>query len=120
MKNKRIRTAAAVLGVILLLMLGSVLTVRHCCGRLLRQTGRVLESLGTESTAAEIQTLEADWRRYSIPLHLFVPNQPLTDLNETIFRLEALYADRCEELRAELCAVKADLEWIRGQELSLF
>ena len=120
MKNKRIRTALAVLGIIFLLMLGTVLTVRHCCGRLLRQTDRILAALGTEQTAAEIEMLEAEWRRYSIPLHLFVPNQPLSDLNETIFRLNALYTGRCDELRAELCAVKADLQWIRGQELSLF
>lgn len=120
MKNKRIRTALAVLCIIMLLMLGSVVTVRHCCGRLLRQTDRITASLGTAQTAAEIEALESDWRRYSIPLHLFVPNQPLTDLNQTIFRLQALQSEACDELRAELCAVKADLEWIRGQELSLF
>ncbi len=118
--NRRICTALAVLSMVILLMTGSVLTVQHCCGRLLRQTERVAASLGTEQTAAEIKALEAQWRRYSIPLHLFVPNQPLTDLNETVFRLEALNTDRCDELRAELAAVRADLEWIRGQELSLF
>ena len=120
MKNRRICTAIAVLSAVILLMAGSVLTVQHCCGRLLGQTGRVEASLGTEQAAAEIEALEAQWRRYSIPLHLFVPNQPLTDLNETIFRLNALYTERCDELRAELSAVRADLEWIRGQELSLF
>ena len=114
MKNKRIRTAAAVLGGIILLMTGSVITVRHCCGRLLRQTGKILDAIGTEQAAAEIEALEADWRRYSIP------NQPLTDLNKTVFRLQAMNADGCDDLRAELCAVRADLEWIRGQELSLF
>ena len=120
MKNKRIRTAIAVLCGIILLMTGSVITVRHCCGRLLLQTGRILDAIGTEQAAAEIEALEADWRRYSIPLHLFVPNQPLTDLNKTVFRLQAMNADGCDDLRAELCAVRADLEWIRGQELSLF
>lgn len=120
MRNTRIRTAAAVFGGIILLMTGSVITVRHCCGRLLRQTEKIFDVLGTEQAAQEIGALEAEWKRYSIPLHLFVPNQPLTDLNKTVFRLQAMNADGCDELRAELCAVRADLEWIRGQELSLF
>ena len=120
MKNKRIRTALAALCIIMLLMLGSVVTVRHCCGRLLGQTDRVIAAIGSEQTAAEIEALEAEWRRYSIPLHMFVPNQPLTDLNKSVFRLQAMHRASCDELRAELCAVKADLEWIRGQELSLF
>lgn len=120
MKNARICTALAVLSMIILLMVGSVLTVQHCCGRLLLQAERIEASLGTEQAAEEIEALEASWRRYSIPLHLFVPNQPLTDLNETVFRLRAMHTDGCDELRAELAAVRADLEWIRGQELSLF
>ena len=82
----------------------------------------VLEVTRWEATSSAATTAEAPtwWRRYSIPLHLFVPNQPLTDLNETVFGLRAMYTDRCDELRAELAAVRADLEWIRGQELSLF
>ena len=63
MKNKRICTAIAVLCGIILLMTGSVITVRHCCGRLLRQTGKILEVLGTEQAAAEIEALEAEWKR---------------------------------------------------------
>lgn len=123
MSNKRIRTALAVLLMLVLLMTGSVVTVRYCCGRLLRGTDLVLESLDVQQADAvsdAIAELEANWRRYSIPLHLFVPNQPLTDLNKSVFRLGAMQQDGCDELRAELCAVKADLEWIRGQEMTLF
>ncbi|MBR6717518.1 MAG: DUF4363 family protein [Oscillospiraceae bacterium] len=123
MSNKRIRTALAVLLMLVLLMICSVVTVRHCCGRLLRGTDLVLESLDSQQENAvsdAIEALEANWRRYSIPLHLFVPNQPLTDLNKSVFRLGAMQKDGCDELRAELCAVKADLEWIRGQEMTLF
>ena len=123
MSNKRIRTALAVLLMLVLLMTGSVVTVRYCCSRLLRGTDQVLESLDVQQADAvsdAIAELEANWRRYSIPLHLFVPNQPLTDLNKSVFRLGAMQQDGCDELRAELCAVKADLEWIRGQEMTLF
>ena len=95
MKHLRVRIAAALLCIILLLSGISATAVRKSCAVLIRRTEAVLD---TEHPGTEIEALTGEWRRQSILLHLFVPNQPLTDLNTAVLRLE----------------------WIRGRELSVF
>ena len=117
MKNLRVRTAAALLCIILLLSGISAAAVRKSCTVLIRQTEAVLAA---DDPAEAIGTLTAEWRRQSVLLHRFVPNQPLTELNAGILRLDALCASQSDELSAELHGILAELQWIRGRELSAF
>ena len=117
MKNLRVRIAALILSLLLLLTTGSVAAVRKSCTVLIRQTEAVLTA---QDTAAEIEALANEWRRQSVLLHFFVPNQPLTELNTAILRLTALCTKQSDELPAELHGILASLEWIRGRELTAF
>lgn len=117
-KSTRTGIAAVLLAGITLLSFRSASAVRKSCGRLLACTEAVQAAQGDAS--AEIGALEACWRKESRLLHFFVPNQPLTDLNEAILRLDALNRSQSDELTAELDAVRADLLWISGHEASVF
>ena len=117
MRNARIRTAFFVLSGILLLMGASVLTVRGCCKHLIVQADAVLAAADTE---AAITALEQTWKRESRLLRFFIPNQQLMELNAEIMQLQAHEAADTGELAAGVCAVKADLEWMRGKELTAF
>ena len=117
MKNLRVRIAALILSLLLLLTAGSAAAVRKSCTILIRQTEAVLTA---HDPAEEIAALADEWRRQSVLLHFFVPNQPLTELNTAILRLDALCAEQSDELPAELHGILASLEWIRGRELTAF
>ena len=117
MKNLRVRIAALILCTVLLLTVLSATAVRKSCKLLIRQTEAVLQS---DDPAAGIEALEAEWRRQSRVLHFFVPNQPLTELNTAILRLDALCAAQSDALPAELNGIIAELQWIRGKELTVF
>lgn len=117
MKNLRVRIAAGMLCVIVLLSGISAAAVRKSCSMLITQTDAVLTA---DDPAAAIEALTDEWRRQSVLLHLFVPNQPLTELNTAILRLDALYAVQSDELPAELHGITAELKWIHGRELTAF
>ena len=117
MKHLRVRIAAALLCIILLLSGISATAVRKSCAVLIRRTEAVLD---TEHPGTEIEALTGEWRRQSILLHLFVPNQPLTDLNTAVLRLDALCSVGSDALTAELNGIAAELKWIRGRELTAF
>lgn len=123
LKNTRIRVAMLLFAGISVLALWSAMTVRQCCNRLLTGTNAVIAAIRAEDnaqTADKIDALIQLWKSDSAAMHLFVPYQPLTDLNETILRLPALNDVQSDELEAELYAVRADLLWIREHELTLF
>ena len=117
MKNLRVRIAAVILCANLLVSGYSAAAVRRSCTRLIQQSEAVLTA---ENRPAEIEALTAQWRRESRLLHFFVPNQPLTELNTAILRLDALQAEQSDELSAELHGIIAALQWIRGRELTAF
>ncbi|HBI85364.1 MAG TPA: hypothetical protein DDX71_03610 [Ruminococcus sp.] len=118
MKNVRTCIALLMLCGLLLLTAASVLTVRHTCGNLLNAAENIANTLQThpEDTRAAIQTLRQRWKSDAAVLHLFVPNQTLVDLNEAIARLDAMYTADCDELTAEIAAIRADLLWIRARK----
>ncbi len=122
MKNLRVRIASAVLTLMLLLTVTGVVSVRRSCAHLIAQTEAVMQAVeagGKDAAAEPIEKLEAEWRRYSRRMHLFVPNQPLSELNTEILRLDALRQADCDELTATLAGITAHLQWIRGMELSV-
>ena len=102
---------------VLLLSGFSAAAVRKSCTVLIARSEAVLTAA---EPAAAIETLTAEWRRQSRLLHYFVPNQPLTELNTAILRLDALQAEQSDELSAELHGIIAALQWIRGRELTAF
>ncbi|MBR5363874.1 MAG: hypothetical protein IK134_11200 [Oscillospiraceae bacterium] len=117
MKNLRVWIAAGLLCAIVLLSCFSAAAVRKSCTLLIAQTEAVLTA---DDPAAAIEALTEEWHRQSVLLHLFVPNQPLTELNTAILRLDALYAVQSDALPAELHGIAAALKWIRGRELTAF
>ncbi|MBR6106502.1 MAG: DUF4363 family protein [Oscillospiraceae bacterium] len=117
-KSTRTGIAAVLLAGITLLSVRSAFAVRRSCRRLLACTEAIQAE--TADAADKIEALEACWRRECRLLHFFVPNQPLTDLNAAILRLDALNSGQSDELSAALEAVRADLLWISGRELSVF
>ena len=116
MKNTRVRIAFTVLFGMAALTGYSVRTVRRGCRALLAQTEAVMQTASqNQAPEAEIAELEALWKQQSRRLHLFLPNQTLMELNASIARLDALSDADCDELTAELCAVRADLLWLDAQ-----
>ena len=121
--NKRFLTAICLLGIVLILIAVSTVTVCSGCDAVLRRT-KVLCSIpeGTpaEHTAEALSALQDVWLRSRAKLQFFVPNQQLNEINREICRLPALLGSGCDELSAELSAVRADLTRIREQACSLF
>ena len=117
MKNLRVCIAALILCAVLLLTVFSAAAVRKSCTLLIAQTEAVLAA---EEPAEAIAVLQNEWRRQSRLLHFFVPNQPLTDLNTAVLRLDALCSVGSDALTAELNGIAAELKWIRGRELTAF
>lgn len=122
MSNKRIRIAFFVLCGILALTVWAFASVQRQCGALIRHTENILQILKSENGNPEdaIALLADTWQSDSFWLHLFVPDQPLNDLNRAIARLPALYDADCDELTSELCAIRADLQWICQQDMTVF
>ena len=123
LRNTRVRIALCLLSAIVLMCIWSAVQVRRSCDRLLKCTDAAIYAADTmhkENLAGELGAIVRRWKKDSPLLHWFVPAQPLTDLNEAILRLEALHTAKSDELSAELCAVRADLLWIRGHELTVF
>lgn len=121
--NKRFLTAICLLGFVLVLIVFSTVTVCHRCDAVLRCTDvlcSIPEGAPADRTAAELSALQDVWHRSRAKLQFFVPNQQLNEINREICRLPALLGSDCDEFRAELSAVRADLTRIRGQALSLF
>ena len=114
-KSTRVFIAEMLLAGITLLSVWSAFAVRRSCDRLLACTDAALAS-----PAEQLCALRECWRAESRLLHYFVPNQPLTDLNKAILRLDALSQSQSDELHAELYAVRADLLWIREHEMTVF
>lgn len=115
MKNLRVWIAAAILCGMILLTVYSLFAVRHSCAELTAQTARISQAVAQHAAPEqEIAALEQLWRKNSRVLHLFLPNAPLMELNETILRLHALCESDSDELTAELSAVTADLQWLSG------
>lgn len=123
MKNARVKIAAAVLWGILLLTVLSVITVRRSCMRLLGGTQIIAEAAvrgDGDAAHTAIGSLQKSWKHESNILRFFVPCETLSSLNQSIFRLDPLYDAGCDELTAELQAVRAALLWIHGMELTVF
>lgn len=113
MRNLRVWTAAVILCGLLLLTGYSMRTVRQSCRTLTEQTARIMQTVAQQGAPeAEIAALEGMWQEKSARLQLFLPNAPLMELNAAIMRLRAMDAADCDELTAELAAVKANLEWL--------
>lgn len=121
--NKRFLTALCLLGIVLVLIVFSTVTVCSGCSTVLRHTEALCsipEGAPADQTAEELAALQDIWCRSRTKLQFFVPNQQLNEINREIFRLPALQSSGCDELRAELFAVRADLKRIREQALSPF
>lgn len=121
MRNIRTRIAAGVLCALLVMIMVSFVTVQRVCSRLLAKTDAVCAAVdsGNDPTDA-ISALEDAWAADRYRLHLFVQSEPLTDLNDAVNRLRPMYASDCDELTAELSAIRAELIWLRKQERSVF
>lgn len=122
MKNTRTFIALLLLCGLLLVTAVSGVTVHRVCGRLLDAAEQVADVLREhpDDAPAAIEALERQWQRDSAKLRLFVPNETLVDLNETVARLDAMREAECDELTAELTAIRADLLWIRAREHTVF
>lgn len=121
--NKRFLTALCLLGIVLMLIVFSTVTVCSGCDAVLSRTDALCsipEGAPADRTAAELSALQEVWRRSRGRLQFFVPNQQLNEINREICRLPALLDSGCDELSAELSAVRADLTRIREQARSLF
>ena len=121
MSNIRIQLAAGLLAGILLVIAAARVTVDRRCAEYLALTEQIADKLAhDEDAAAEIAALTDAWEAHSRGLHLVLPNQFLSDLDLAAARLPALYASDCDELRAEVAGIAAELEWIRIQERTVF
>lgn len=123
MKNGRVKIALGVFLSIILLTVLSVVTVRRSCMHLIGDALVIADAAEREddpATRAAIDILQQDWKHESNILRFFVPCETLSSLNQSVFRLEPLYDAGCDELRSELQAVKAALQWIHGMELTVF
>ncbi|MBR4200800.1 MAG: DUF4363 family protein [Oscillospiraceae bacterium] len=116
MKNMRVRIAFTVFCGMTVLTGYSVRAVHNSCGMLIAQTEKIMQTAAQQrNPEQEIAALEALWEKQSRKLHLFLPHQTLMELNASVARLDALRDADCDELTAELCAVRADLQWINTQ-----
>ncbi len=119
MKNVRIQIACGVLCGILLLTGWSVAAVRRCCSDLMRHADAVLAA-PDDAVLQQLSALEKDWEKNRLLLRFFIPNQQLIEINAEIRQLRAHYTEQSDEMQAGLYAVRADLEWLRRQELTIF
>ena len=118
MRNARTRIALLMLCALLTMAAASGITVSRTCGRLLDAAAAVGQNLQSHPADVPdaIAALRERWKSDSAVLHLFVPNQTLVELNASIAKLDAMHKADCEELTAELAAIRADLQWIRARK----
>lgn len=117
MSNLRVRIASLLLCGFSLLSIFSAFTVRKSCSVLIALTETVLSA---DDPVSAIHALTDEWDKQYLPLHFFVPNQSLSDLNTRIMKLDALNTADHAALPAELHSIIAELQWLRHTELSVF
>lgn len=115
----RVRIAAAILSVLIIMSVGAVFLVRHQCRHVLS----VLEQLelaadreDTEQAKQLCNAAQERWEEVQGILMCVVSHEKLTQADQAFCRLCPLLEEDCDEFEAELAMVQAMIQHIVQEE----
>lgn len=118
----RVKLAGSVLAALALLCGYAFRTVRSICMELLTMQARAENAVTAHQTNVRdaVTALTDTWEQHGTALQFLVAGNVLGELDDSMNRLLPMLDADCDELTAELAAVKSNIRWIYDQEIMIF
>lgn len=110
----RFKISLAILLLLLLLSIGSVLTVRHAGHKVLD----AVEQLAAleEPNIAQCERVETVWEKVEPWLLLTVRRDKIMEISNYVYRLKPLLESDCDEFTADLKTLQSNLEFLMQED----
>ena len=117
----RVKLAGGVLAMLAVLSGCAFAAVRQICTDLLQMQTRAERTVIENSADARqaVMELTEAWQQRGTVLQFLVAGNVLGELDGSMNRLVPMLDAECDELSAELAAVKSNLKWIYCQEIMI-
>ena len=119
----RVKVCFGILIAIILLGISGILIIDYKTDgiiKLIDETKMYSDSRDTESALESVGKLEEKWYKYHKLASIFVRNEKISAVQESISRLRPLIEKENDELNAEFANARGNLEWIVESEIPGF